>query len=258
MSGAGIAVERHGPVQIIRLARPEKRNAITGAMYQALADALTRGDDDPAVAVHVLLGSPGVFCAGNDLNDFLEAAKGASGPGEAAFRFVRLLPRIAKPVLAGVDGEAIGIGTTMLLHCDYVIATPASRFATPFVDLGLVPEAASSLLMPRLMGHTRAFAMLVLGEPLDADQARGAGLINHIVDAADLDVTILAAAKRLASKPQEAVRIARRLLRGDQSDVASRIEQEAEAFAARLASPEANEAIEAFFRTTAVRNRSGS
>jgi enoyl-CoA hydratase/carnithine racemase len=206
----------------------------------------------------VLLGSPGVFCAGNDLNDFLEAAKGASGLGAAVLGFVRLLPGIAKPVLAGVDGQAVGIGTTMLLHCDYVIATPASRFATPFVDLGLVPEAASSLLMPRLMGHRRAFAMLVLGEPFDAEQAREAGLINHIVDAADLEVTIVAAAKRLASKPQEAVRIARGLLRGDPSDVASRIEREAEAFAAQLTSPEVNEAIEAFFRTTACRNRAGS
>ncbi|MCH9764479.1 MAG: enoyl-CoA hydratase/isomerase family protein, partial [Alphaproteobacteria bacterium] len=153
-------------VQVVELVRPQKKNALTQAMYCAMSDALEEGDRDDAVSVHVLFGSEGVFTAGNDITDFLSHATGASdGAGlSEVLRFIKLLPNVAKPMLVGVDGAAVGVGTTLLFHCDMVFATPRSAFATPFLDLGLVPEAGSSVLMPRCMGYARAFEMLVLGE----------------------------------------------------------------------------------------------
>ena len=152
-----------------------------------------------------------------------------------------------KPLIAAVDGIAIGIGTTLLFHCDLVYAAPDATFATPFLDLGVVPEAASSLLMPQRMGYVRAFAMLVLGDPLSASDAVTAGFVNAIVPANDLDAAAIGAAQRLAKKPPEALAIARRLMRGDPSQVLSRIDEEAAAFhKSSLRSPEAIEAFSAF------------
>ncbi|WP_423414270.1 crotonase/enoyl-CoA hydratase family protein [Hyphomicrobium sp. B1] len=244
---AEIAIWRDGPVQILRIARPEKKNALTGAMYGALADAIEAGDADDTIAAHILTGSGGVFTAGNDIGDFLATARGTGGLDKKVLRFIRLLPVVKKPLIAAVDGNAIGIGTTLLFHCDLVYAAPDATFATPFLDLGVVPEAASSLLMPARMGYTRAFAMLALGDPLSADDALAAGFVNAIVPASDLEATALAAAKRLSAKPPEALAVARRLMRGDPEIILARMDDEVAAFRERLRSPEAVEAFTAFF-----------
>jgi enoyl-CoA hydratase/carnithine racemase len=243
---SGISVSREHGVQIIRLQRPEKKNALTSAMYSDLVEAFTQGDAAADVAAHAVFGLKGVFCAGNDIGDFLTFAKTGGMPLDAILSFLGLLPRIAKPVIAGVDGIAVGVGTTMLMHFDLVYASPAAVFATPFLDLGLVPEAASSLLMPRVMGDKRAFEMLVLGERFDAERARAAGLINEIVPSDDLEDKVLSAARRLAAKPPEALKLARALVRGNADDILARTRQEAELFRQRLASPEAMEAFQAF------------
>ncbi|CCB66175.1 crotonase/enoyl-CoA hydratase family protein [Hyphomicrobium sp. MC1] len=244
---AEIAIWRDGPIQILRIARPEKKNALTGAMYGKLADAIEAGDADDTIAAHILTGSGGVFTAGNDIGDFLATARGTGGLDKNVVRFIRLLPVVKKPLIAAVDGNAIGIGTTLLFHCDLVYAAPDATFATPFLDLGVVPEAASSLLMPARMGYTRAFAMLALGDPLSADDALAAGFVNAIVPASDLEATALAAAKRLSAKPPEALAIARRLMRGDPEIILARMDEEVAAFRERLRSPEAVEAFTAFF-----------
>lgn len=232
-------------VQTIRLNRPGKKNALTGAMYAAMADAIEAGDASPNVSVHVILGSGGVFSSGNDINDFVATAQGTSVPTQV-LRFIRLLPRIAKPLVAGVDGPAVGIGTTLLFHCDLVYATPGAIFATPFLDLGLVPEAASSLLMPQRMGYARAFEMLAVGTPFPASRMVDAGLVNAVVAASDLEDKVMEAATGLAIKPPEALKAARRLMRGDPADIIKRTDAEAVMFAERMSSPEAREAFQAF------------
>lgn len=240
-----VRFERDGPVQILRLDRPAKKNAITRAMYQALAEALEAASGDDDIAVTVLLGSPGIFSAGNDIADFLRVASEGHGVAEV-LRFVRALATSDRPLFAGVDGLAVGVGATTLMHCDYVLATPRALFRTPFADLGLVPEAGSSLLAPCIMGHPRAFELLVLGRDLDAEAALRAGLVNGIVEPAELESAILAAAHELAAKPRHAVLAARRLLKGDNAELLARIEKEAEVFAERLASREAQAAFAAF------------
>jgi enoyl-CoA hydratase/carnithine racemase len=241
-----IEVSRSGGVQILRIMRPERKNALTGAMYRALSDALEAGEASAEIAAHVIFGSNGIFSAGNDIADFLATAQGEAGLGPDVLRFIRLLPALEKPLLAGVDGPAVGIGTTLLLHCDLVYASPAAIFSTPFLDLGLVPEAASSLLMPRAMGHVRAFEMLALGEPFSAERALHSGLINGIVPADRLEDVVIAAAVRLANKPPEALRLARRLLKGDPAATRARMDEEAALFTERLRSPEALAAFQAF------------
>ncbi|WP_163269167.1 crotonase/enoyl-CoA hydratase family protein [Chelativorans alearense] len=240
-----ILVERRDAVQIIRLNRPEKKNAITRAMYAAMATALTEGDGDEAVRCHAIFGGPEAFSAGNDLADFLTVATGGEG-GEEVFDFLLALAGCRKPLVSGVDGIAVGIGTTINLHCDLTFATPETVFRTPFVDLGLVPEAGSSLLGPRVLGPQRAFALLALGEALDAEAALAAGLIHRIVDASSLEKTALSAARALAAKPPEALRITRDLLRGPRDEVFARIREEGEHFRARLKSDEARAAFTAF------------
>lgn len=241
-----IEVTRKDGVQTIRFARAAKKNALTRAMYAATTDALQDGDASSDIAIHVILGADGIFCAGNDIGDFLATSKGSDGMSTDVERFVRLLPHIAKPIIAGVDGPAVGVGTTLLLHCDLVYATPRASFMTPFLDLGLVPEAASSLLAPMRFGYARAFEMLVLGNAFTADKARDLGLINEIVPSGQLETTVYTAARRLASKPPEALAAARRLMRGDPAAVSAQIEAELVAFKASLASPEAREALQAF------------
>lgn len=243
---AEIDVARDGAVQILRLARAEKKNALTGAMYDALSDALEMGDADPSLAAHVVVGSAGVFSAGNDIGDFVRSATGDGAVLRSVLRFLRVLPRVEKPLIAGVDGLAVGIGTTLLLHCDLVYASPQSVFRTPFLDLGLVPEAGSSLLMPQRIGYQRAFEMLVLGETFSAERMREAGMVNALVGADVLEAHALAAARRLAAKPPAALAAARRLLRGDGSRLAAVIDEEANIFAARMKSAEAREAFAAF------------
>ena len=241
-----IATSIEDGVHTIRFNRPAKKNALTAAMYAAINEALAKGEADPAVVAHLFAGSGGVFSAGNDIADFVTIAKSGTGLEGPVLDFIRLLPRVTKPMIAAVDGLAVGIGTTLLFHCDLVYATPQARFITPFLDLGVVPEAGSSLLAPRRMGHARAFELLVLGEPLSAEKAREAGLVNAVVPADEVEATARKAAARLARKPPQALAIARRLLRGDDAILMTRIEEEARLFSERLASPEAQEAFAAF------------
>jgi enoyl-CoA hydratase/carnithine racemase len=240
-----IIVERRGAVQIIRLNRRDKRNAITRAMYAAMAEALVVGDADPKIRVHVFLGVPGAFSAGNDLTDFMEVAMGGES-GSEVWDFLAALAKAEKPLVSGVDGIAVGIGTTLNLHCDLTFATPSTVFRTPFVDLGLVPEAGSSLLAPAILGYQRAFALLALGEGLTARQARDAGLIHAVVEEDELETEVLAAAARIADKPPEALKIARDLMRGPRDEILARIRHEGEHFKARLKSDEARAAFTAF------------
>ncbi|MBU2532860.1 MAG: enoyl-CoA hydratase/isomerase family protein, partial [Alphaproteobacteria bacterium] len=213
---AEIEISRSEGVQTIRIVRPEKKNALLPAMYSAMFEALVDGDASDTVRAHIITGSGGVFSAGNDIKDFMSRA-GAGAPvgNTPVHRFIGYLPRVEKPLIAAVDGLAVGVGTTLLFHCDLVYASPAARFSTPFLSLGLVPEAGSSLLAPRRMGHARAFEMLALGEPFSAERARDAGLVNAVVDADELEATAREAALRLAGKPPAALKIARELLRGD-------------------------------------------
>lgn len=234
-------------VQIIRLNRPEKKNAITRDMYAKMTSALTVAGSDPAVRATAFLGTDGCFSAGNDMADFLAFAMGGT-MGTEVIDFLKALASAAKPVVSGVDGLAIGIGTTIHLHCDLTISSARSVFKTPFVDLALVPEAASSLIAPRIMGHQRAFALLAAGEALEARDALEAGLIWKIVGQDAVEDETLSLAARLAKKPPEALRIARDLIRGDRSDVLARIDEEAKHFAAQLKSAEARAAFEAFMR----------
>lgn len=241
-----IKVSLADKVQTIRFNRPEKKNAITSAMYAELASALEEAYEDQRVRAILFLGSPGIFSAGNDIADFLKVATSGDRASLAVFDFLEQIIMAEKPLVAGVDGMAIGVGATMLLHCDYVLASSESRFRTPFVDLGLVPEAGSSLLAPRLMGHGRAFALLAMGEEMRADAAYSAGLVHHIVDAEEIEKAAVAAAARIAEKPPEALAISRHLIRGDRSDVLARMREEAEYFEERLKSDEARAAFMAF------------
>jgi enoyl-CoA hydratase/carnithine racemase len=241
-----IEIDLRDGVQTIRFARPEKKNSLTSAMYAATQEALQRGDASTDVGAHVIFGSGGVFTAGSDIGEFLARAQGDAGLSGPILAFIRQLPQVGKPLIAAVDGLAVGVGTTLLLHCDLVYATPQASFRTPFLDLGLVPEAGSSLLAPLRMGAARAFELLVLGETFSAERAREAGLINAIVPSDKLEATALAAAKRLVAKPPEALVQSRRMLRGDPDLVLARIDREAAAFVERLQSPEAREAFAAF------------
>ncbi|MBZ9883247.1 crotonase/enoyl-CoA hydratase family protein [Mesorhizobium sp. CA10] len=240
-----ILVERQGAVQIIRINRPDKKNALTRAMYAKMSAALAEGDADPAVRVHVFLGVPGAFSAGNDLADFLVIATGGEG-GNEVWDFLMALAKAEKPMVSGVDGIAVGIGTTLNLHCDLTFATPRTLFRTPFVDLGLVPEAGSSLIAPRLLGRQGAFALLSLGEGFSAERAKAAGMIYDVVAEDSLESAVLAAANDIAAKPPEALKIARDLMRAPREELIARIEVESEHFRERLKSDEARGALTAF------------
>ena len=240
-----VEVERHGAVQIIRMNRPDKKNAITRAMYGKMAAALTAGDADPLVRVHLILGVPGAFSSGNDIADFMTVAMGGDG-GTEVFDFLVALARSAKPMVSAADGIAVGIGTTIHLHCDLTFATSRTVFRTPFVDLGLVPEAGSSLIAPALVGRQQAFALLGLGQPFSAEKAKQAGLIYEIVGEDELEASALAAAEEIAGKPPEALKIARDLMRGNRDELVARIEEEGRLFRERLTSDEARQAFTAF------------
>ncbi len=244
-----VQVSREGGVQIVRLNRPDKKNALTAAMYAALAEALNAANADDAIAVTVIFGQPGIFCAGNDIFDFLAASQG--GAILHGFEFLKALVECEKPLIAAADGPAVGIGTTLMFHCDLVFASPRAVLQTPFVDLGLVPEAGSSLLGPRLLGHARAFELLVMGAPWSAEQAKEAGLVNAIVPPEDLESAALQAAEALSKKPREGVRLARRLLRGDPAAIKTRMEEEGALFLQRVRSDEAAAAFAAFLKKTA-------
>jgi enoyl-CoA hydratase/carnithine racemase len=246
-----VLVERVGDCLSITLNRPERRNAITVAMYAALAGAIESAADDPSLRLITLQGRGEDFTAGNDLNDFL-AAMPRDGEDIPVWRLLRALARNRVPLVAAVQGNAVGIGTTMLFHCDLVIAEESARFSMPFVDLGLVPEAASSLLLPRLAGRRRAARYLLLGEPFGADEAAAFGLVSHIVPTGGLEAALARTVQSLRSKPAEALRLTQSLLRAaDEPAVLERMELENGHFAERLTSDEVKQAITAFFAARA-------
>jgi enoyl-CoA hydratase/carnithine racemase len=214
-------------------------------MYEAMAAAIEDAGTDTSVRCLLIAGAPDIFCAGNDLNDFVAMAR-TGALGNPIVRFLHALARCEKPLVAAVSGAAVGIGTTMLLHCDQVIAGDGAVLLTPFVSLGLLPEAGSSLIAPRLMGHARAFSLLVMGKSLSAEAAKSVGIINAIVPAAELNAQSLAAARDIAALPAESVSAARRLMRGNVEEIVARIDEEVEAFKTRLASPEAKAALATF------------
>jgi enoyl-CoA hydratase/carnithine racemase len=231
-------------VRMIRMNRPEKKNALTQPMYVEMTRALRESEDLDSVRCVIFAGGPGAFCAGSDIADFQKRAEGGLNP--ITVDFLHALVRNPKPQLAAVDGLAIGIGTTMLLHSDYVVASSNASFATPFTKLGLIPEAASSLLGPMRMGYARAFALLVMGRSMSARDAKAAGFVNAVVDATALDSTIMQAAREIAALPAGAVALARKLLRGDLDDLVKRVDTEAMYFKERLQSDEARAAFATF------------
>ncbi len=242
-----VRIENSGSVRAITLARPERRNAITIAMYAALAEAVGNAQNDPSLRLITLSGEGEDFTAGNDLADFM-AAMPRDGEEIAVWRLLRALADNELPLIAAVHGNAIGIGTTLLLHCDLVLAEEGTRFSLPFVDLGLVPEAASSLLLPRLAGRRRAARYLLLGEPFDADEGYEWGLVSKVVPRGGLDAAMADTVSALLAKPAAALRLTQKLLRhGSRDEIHERFKLENGHFAERLESAEVKEAITAFF-----------
>jgi enoyl-CoA hydratase/carnithine racemase len=241
-----VILETRDRVLRIEMARPERKNALTLDMYDAMSGALAAAQDDPGVRAVLIHGSRDCFTAGNDLKDFLE--RPPHSHESPAFRFIRMLPVFAKPLVAAVNGPAVGIGTTMLLHCDFVYAAPGARFQLPFVPLGVVPEAGSSFLLPLIAGYQRAAELLLLGEPFGAEKALAAGFVTEIVPEAELFERAHAAALKVAALAPAAVRAAKALMRQRTAEfVAAAMEEEGRIFRERLQSPEAKEAMTAFF-----------
>ncbi len=232
-------------VATIAFSRPEKKNAITSTMYQSLAGGLTEACANPAVRVIVITGDGGAFTAGNDLADFLQ--RPPQGEGSPVAQFMTALRTVSKPVIAAVPGLAIGIGTTLLMHCDLVYAAQEAKFAMPFAQLGLCPEFASSVLLPRIAGYQRAAEKLLLGEAFDANEAERMGLVNRVLAAAELMPFVGQQAAKLAALPVESLRITRQLMRADlQTPVAAAMLTELQHFTRLLDGPAAKEAFSAF------------
>ena len=247
-----VLVDQRDGVVRLTLARPARRNAITVAMYAALADAVEGAAGDPTVRLITIEGDGEDFTAGNDLGDFLAEMPAAGSDDVPVWRLLRALADNEVPIVAAVHGNAVGIGTTMLFHCDLVIAEEGSRFVMPFVDLGLVPEAASSLLMPRLAGRRAAARHLLLGEPFGAAEARAMGLASHVAPKGELKATLDRLVEALLAKPAEALRLTQQLLRkADREAVAERMSVENGHFSERLMSVEVRDAITAFFAARA-------
>lgn len=233
-------------IATIRINRPDKKNALTREMYVAMTDAIRRAGEDASVRVILLSGSDDCFTAGNDIADFANAK-----PGElpVALEYLRVLAEAKKPVIAAVSGAAVGIGTTMLLHCDLVYATDKARFQLPFVNLGLCPEAGSSLILPAIMGYHRAAELILFGEPFGAEAAHQLGLVNRIVPTHELMSTAMERARQLAEKPPAALMATRMLLKsGAREAITHAMDRETEQFAVLLHGPEAKEAMAAFLQ----------
>ena len=234
-------------VATIEIARPEKKNALTMAMYTAMAEALTAANADAAVRAVLITGQPGCFTSGNDLEDFMQ--RPPQGEESPVARFMQALLACEKPVVAAVTGAAVGIGTTLLLHCDLVYVSDEARLAMPFVSLGLVPEFASSLIIPALMGHARATEKLMLGEPFSGSDAVDCGIANAVLPAAEVVNHARRMAERFNALPPSAVRETKRLMRAPLREPVQQVMAgEGELFRQRLRSPEAMEAFQAFFQ----------
>jgi enoyl-CoA hydratase/carnithine racemase len=245
---AHLIVTDEGAARMIKLRRPDKKNAITQDMYRGMTDAIDTAQNNPDIRCLILTGGSGVFTAGNDIDDFLkEGTAGADAPRATnAVKFLYSLAHNVKPIIAAVDGVAIGIGTTMLFHCDYVLASTTATFSTPFIHLGLVPEGASSLLMPRTMGYQRAFAMLVMGRTMSAEEANVAGFVNVVVPPGHTEAEARKVARSICKLPAEAVAISRKLIRLPPEELTRRIDQESHLFGERMRSEEAIAAFRAF------------
>jgi enoyl-CoA hydratase/carnithine racemase len=240
-----VIVSDDGSVRTIRMNRPEKKNALTQPMYAAMTRALGEAQDNDAIRCIVIAGGPAAFSAGADIAEFLESAQS----GALRSRTIEFLMAIAhnrKPLVAAVRGLAVGIGVTMLFHCDHVVASTDATFSTPFLKLALIPEAASSLLAPMRMGHARAFSLLVMGRPLSAAEAKEAGIVNSVVESAAVDDVALQAAREIAALPAGAVAISRALMRGGLDAIDRQIDTEIMHFRERLQSDEARAAFSAF------------
>jgi len=233
-------------VQILCLNRVDKKNAITLNMYQALADALHRAEDNSDIKVTLLHGAGGDFSSGNDINEFVQIAQ-APEKMAVSMTFLQVLSRYTKPLIAGVEGKAVGVGATMLLHCDLVLASREARLQFPFVQLGLVPEAASSYLLPQLVGHQKAFEILMLGDFVDAQSAHEMGLVNHLCEEGEAYQVALNYAEKITALPADAVVLSKGLLKSKiKDDVQSALLCEGQIFKDRLRSSEAHQAFAAF------------
>lgn len=240
-----ILVHAEAGVMTVTLNRVERKNSITSAMYGALADALARAKDDAAVRVVLIQGHETVFCAGNDIGDFLD--KPPAGEDSPVFRFLRGIAGFPKPLLAAVNGPAVGVGTTMLFHCDLVYAGDNAAFSMPFVNLGLCPEAASSLLVPQMLGYHRAAEALMLGEPFMAEAALEVGLVNRVLPPTETNGYANAQARKLAAKPITSLVETKRLMKkSQQGAVLQQMADEGESFRRMLVAPAAREAFTAF------------
>jgi len=232
-------------IMTLTLARPDKKNALTKAMYSAMSDGLEQAETDADVRVVLFQGDGDSFTAGNDLADFAAASNGGNHSPSEANRFIGNLGKATKPLIAAVHGNAVGVGTTMLLHCDLVFLGDNARLMTPFVNLALVPEAASSWLLPARIGHVRAYAMFALGEPVDAATAAAWGLANAVVPVGELRDRARAAAEALTKRAAGSLAHTKALMR-DFEKIAAQIGRESGLFAERLNTPEAREAFAAF------------
>lgn len=241
-----IRTETADGVLTLTFDRLDRKNAITAAMYQTLADALVAAETDPAIRVIVLAGHESVFTAGNDLEDFMKnPPKDESAP---VHQFLKAISTASKPLIASVSGAAVGVGTTMLLHCDLVYASETAKLSMPFAQLGLCPEAASSLLLPQLAGYHRAADKLLFGEPFDANEARELGLVNRVLPAGELDAFVRTQARKLTLLPPASLRATKRLMKeGATLQIAERMSVEGKQFGEMLRAPEAREAFTAFF-----------
>jgi enoyl-CoA hydratase/carnithine racemase len=249
-SSADVLVGREGGVLTIAFNRVQKKNAITVAMYQAMADGLVEAAEDASVRAILIRGDESVFCAGNDLADFMKnPPRGEAAP---VFQFLRNIADARKPIIAAVAGAAVGIGTTMLLHCDIVYAGDKARFSLPFAQLGLCPEAASSLLLPQLAGYQRAAEKLLLGEAFGADEALAMGLVSRVLPAAELNAFALEQARKLAALPSNSLRTTKAFMKdANRAAVQERMSEEGTQFGKMLVAPEAREAFSAFMEKRA-------
>jgi len=240
-----IRIEHRDHILTLTFARPDKKNALTNAMYGALADAIVAAETDKATRVIVLRGEGDMFTAGNDVGEFAMMATGAFKGERHVSRFLEAITRSTQPLVAAVQGRAVGIGTTMLLHCDFVLLAEDAQLSTPFVSLALVPEAASTMLMPLRIGHARAYEMFALGETMDAKTALQLGIANRVVPLEKLHAEAAAIAERLARQPAGSLAATKRLMRNAEV-LAAQIGAESQCFAERLQTAEAREAFTAF------------